>query len=110
MRSIEFFNLIKTQGVQAAAKYYQDKRKSKSGIILFNENEMNSLGYSFLQKDKVKDAIEIFKLNVIAYPKSWNVYDSLGEAYLKDGQIDLAIRNYEKSLSCCYYTRGETIQ
>ena len=98
VRSIEFLNLIQTQGVQAAANYYQDKRNSESGIILFNENEMNSLGYRFLQNGETKDAIEIFKLNVIAYPKSWNVYDSLGEAYLKDGQIDLAIRNYEKSL------------
>jgi cytochrome c-type biogenesis protein CcmH/NrfG len=32
------------------------------------------------------------------YPQSGNVYDSLGEAYMKAGQKELAIQNYEKSL------------
>jgi len=59
---------------------------------------MNSLGYNLLAENKIKDAIELFKLNVAAYPDSWNVYDSLGEAYLKDGQTDLAVKNYRKSL------------
>jgi tetratricopeptide (TPR) repeat protein len=31
-------------------------------------------------------------------PKFWNAYDSLGEGYLKTGQQDLAIANYEKSV------------
>jgi 3-oxoadipate enol-lactonase len=96
--NVEFFNILNTLGVDAAAKYYNDKRRSEPGIILFDENEMNSLGYRFLQNGKTIDAIEVFKLNVIAYPESWNVYDSLGEAYLKDDQKDLAIKNYEKSL------------
>jgi Flp pilus assembly protein TadD len=45
-----------------------------------------------------RDAIAIFKRNVQEYPESWNVYDSLGEAYMKTGQKALAIANYEKSL------------
>jgi tetratricopeptide (TPR) repeat protein len=32
------------------------------------------------------------------YPRSFNVYDSLGEAYLMNGDKDLAIENYRKSL------------
>ena len=96
--SIGFFNILNSKGVNAAAKYYHDKCESEPGIILFEENEMNSLGYNFMQNGKIKDAIEVFKLNTIAYPESWNVYDSLGEAYLKDGQKDLAIENYKKSL------------
>jgi Flp pilus assembly protein TadD len=32
------------------------------------------------------------------FPASWNVYDSLGEAYAAAGRKDLAIQNYEKSL------------
>ena len=32
------------------------------------------------------------------YPKSANVYDSLGEAYMKAGRKELAIQNYEMSL------------
>jgi cytochrome c-type biogenesis protein CcmH/NrfG len=37
-------------------------------------------------------------LNVEAYPQSGNVYDSLGEAYMVNGEKELAIENYEKSL------------
>ena len=52
---------------------------------------------AFAQK-KYDEAIEALKLNVEMYPKSGNVYDSLGEAYMDAGQKDLAIQNYEKSL------------
>lgn len=45
-----------------------------------------------------KEAIAIFKLNVDAYPGSANVYDSLAEAYMNDGDIDLAIKYYKKTL------------
>ena len=44
------------------------------------------------------DAIEILKLNVKEYPDSFNVYDSLGEAYMLNGDNKLAIKNYKKSL------------
>jgi Tfp pilus assembly protein PilF len=37
-------------------------------------------------------------LNAEEYPKSGNAYDSLAEAYAKDGQKRLAIDNYRKSL------------
>jgi CubicO group peptidase (beta-lactamase class C family) len=69
-----------------------------TGEYSLDESEMNILGYQLLQGGKTKEAIEVFKLNVAAFPKSWNVYDSLGEAYMKDGEKDLAIANYEKSL------------
>ena len=43
-------------------------------------------------------AIEMFALNVSKYPDSSNVYDSLGEAYMVQGDTSLAIENYEKSV------------
>ena len=49
-------------------------------------------------QNKLADAIRIFQLNVALYPRSWNVYDSLGEAYMNQGDKELAIQNYEKSL------------
>lgn len=59
---------------------------------------MNDIGYFLLRKNKIKEAIKVFKLNVEAYPNSANVYDSLGEIYLKAGEKALAIANYKKSL------------
>ncbi len=46
----------------------------------------------------MKDAIEIFKLNVEMFPQNANAYDSLGEAYLESGDKSLAIQNYKKSI------------
>ena len=56
------------------------------------------LDISFFRGDKTKDAIEIFKLNVQAYPNSSNVYDSIGEAYMMDGNKEEAILKLQKSL------------
>jgi tetratricopeptide (TPR) repeat protein len=63
------------------------------------EASLNASGYDLLAAKKVKDAIEVFKLNVKLNPDSANVYDSLGEAYMLDGDKSEAIRNYEKSIS-----------
>jgi tetratricopeptide (TPR) repeat protein len=62
------------------------------------ENEFNNLGYTLMRTGKLKEAIEVFKLNVELFPDSWNVYDSLGEAYMNNGDTELAIKNYRKSV------------
>jgi len=43
-------------------------------------------------------AIALFKGNVQAYPGSANVHDSLGEAYLENGEIQRAIESYRRAL------------
>lgn len=62
------------------------------------ERDLNMKGYRLLTQDQVKEAIEIFELNVTLFPGSSNAYDSLAEAYMKDEQNDLAIKNCKKSL------------
>jgi tetratricopeptide (TPR) repeat protein len=98
LRNMEFYKILDSRGVDAAVEYFNVSHQFEPDVIVFREQEMNLLGYRYLQDGKTKDAIKLFKINTIAFPGSWNVYDSLGEAYLKDGQIDLAIKNYEKSL------------
>ena len=84
-------------GAAAVAEYR--KLKAETAVVYdFSEDELNRLGYQLLRKDKTKDGIEIFKLNVEMFPASANPYDSLGEAYLKDGQKELALANYKKSV------------
>jgi tetratricopeptide (TPR) repeat protein len=59
---------------------------------------MNRVGYRLLERKRFKEAIEVFKLNVEDFPKSANVYDSLGEAYMVSGDKELAIQNYQRSI------------
>lgn len=87
---------IMEQGLSSGLAFFN--KEKESSIYSLDEYEMNNLGYQFLQTGKVKEAIEVFKLNVEAFPKSGNVYDSLGEAYLADGNTELAIKNYSKSV------------
>lgn len=55
------------------------------------ENNVNGLGYRFLIINDINKAINIFKLNTKLFPNSANVYDSLGEAYLENGNKEQAI-------------------
>ena len=61
-----------------------------------------------LQARKLKEAIEIFKLNVAEYPRGFNTYSSLGEAYMVSGNTELAIQNYKKSLELNPENTGAT--
>jgi len=67
-------------------------------LELMNQSAINRLGYDYLDKEKNQLAIAIFKTNVISYSESADVYDSLGEAYLKNGEKQLAVLNYKKAL------------
>ncbi|RTY92233.1 serine hydrolase [Flavobacterium sp. GT3R68] len=72
--------------------------EAKRANTSFDESELNNWGYALLKEKRIKDAIEIFKLNVFLFPKSANTYDSLGEMYAFMEEKDLAITNYEYSL------------
>jgi hypothetical protein len=63
------------------------------------ESFVNALGYQMINAKKLKDAIAVFVFNTEQHPDSWNVYDSLGEAYLDSGRNDLAVANYRRSLA-----------
>ena len=89
---------VREQGSEAAIKQYYELKRSQPDVYDFHERELNLFGYALLAENRVKEAIDIFKLNVAEYPQSFNTYDSLGEAYLANGDRELAIKNYRKSL------------
>ncbi|HEY5884846.1 MAG TPA: serine hydrolase, partial [Pyrinomonadaceae bacterium] len=89
---------ITDKGLDAGLALYRDLKTKQNDVYDFSEPELNRLGYRLLQAEKQKEAIEIFKLNVTEYPKAFNTYDSLGEAYMASGNTELAVLNYKKSL------------
>jgi len=94
---VEFNRLVNERGCIHIADVYDDFRKSHPNFTL-DELSLNQRGYARIYAGNFPDAIAIFKLNVKLHPNSWNVYDSLGEAYAKNGQRSLAIENYQKSI------------
>jgi CubicO group peptidase (beta-lactamase class C family) len=85
------------KGTTPALKDYKERRKRDSSVII-SESKMNNIGYALLRMHKHDDAIEVFRQNTDDFPQSWNVWDSLGEAYMDKGDKELAIKYYEKSL------------
>jgi imidazolonepropionase-like amidohydrolase len=89
---------LMAENVAAAIARYRQLKKEHPAEYDFSERELNALGYQLLNHARIADAIEIFKLNVEMFPQGSNAYDSLGEAYLRNNDRDLAIKNYKKSL------------
>jgi dienelactone hydrolase len=85
-------------GTQKAVEIFHAARKANATAYVFPEAVMNQAAYERLQAGQLKESIELFKLNVEAYPNSANAYDSLGDAYLADGQNDNARASSRKAL------------
>lgn len=60
--------------------------------------EINAIGYHFINRNEISQAIEIFKLSVEMYPDNYHLLDSLGEAYLKAGDKVNSAKYYNKAL------------
>jgi len=63
------------------------------------EATINAVGYSVMNNNNLALATEIFVLNTKEFPDAWNVFDSLGEAYLNANDSENATLDYEKSLA-----------
>jgi predicted Zn-dependent protease len=85
-----------TANEAAAVKFLKDRSNFENFYI--REDELNRAGYLLLERDALKVAVEVFKLNTIRFPDSWNAFDSLAEAYSRAGKRGLAIQNYKKTL------------
>ena len=91
---------------QAAAYCYRSNTFLDKGeewvkkSIAINENETNRniYGYILLAAKRSDEALNVFKENVEKYPESWNIKDSLGEAYKTLGDNKNAKKYYEAAL------------
>ena len=66
------------------------------------EAVVNRIAYRFLRSKNPQQqlkALDFFLLNTTNYPNSFNVFDSLGEAYAILGEKEKAIQNFKKSLA-----------
>ncbi len=92
------YEAILDEGIDEAIADYENLKKEASDIFDFSENQLNDLGYFLLEENKKDEALKIFDLNVKEFPKSANVYDSRGKAFLAKGDTARAIEDYKKSL------------
>lgn len=92
----DLLGVIQAKGIKEGIIYFNANKDSD--VFDLNENEMNQIGYKLMGDGSVEEAAQVFKLNVEAFPKTFNVYDSYAEALMKLGKNEEAIKNYRISV------------
>jgi tetratricopeptide (TPR) repeat protein len=93
-------DLIRTPGgVAQATQQLTETRQKDPHSQLWPEVTLDIIGNDHLRASEPKLAIEVFRLNRLAYPDSADAHANLAEAYLEDGQKDLARQYAEKALA-----------
>ena len=96
----------KTLSQRGAAEAVREFKSHPQHGDTLTEAFVNALGYQLTNSKKMDEAIAVFVFNTELHPGSWNVYDSLGEAYADNEQYDLAVMNYRRSLALNPKNRG----
>jgi len=102
-----------SEGVARVTQQLLEARRKDPQAQLFPEINVDIIGEDHVREGEsqrkaghmreaeteIKTAIEIFKLNLLAYPDSADAHYNLADAYLKNGQKDLARQYAEKALA-----------
>jgi nicotinamidase-related amidase len=67
-------------------------------------DQLNVIGYILMARGRLTDAIVVMKTNLRLFPDEANCYDSLGDAYERNNQKDLALIEYEHA---CAKAKGK---
>ena len=95
--AFSMFRNILDKGFDASIAPYMDASGRHQNTAVLSEQGMNSLGYKLLAFKKFEEAKKVFRMNTLAFPNSSNVFDSYGEALLRNGESELARENYGKA-------------
>ena len=87
------------EGVAQATRRLTEARQKDPKAQLWPEITVDMLASGHLRQGDAKTAIEIFKLNLLAYPDSADAHYNLADAYLADGQKELARQYAKKALA-----------
>jgi dienelactone hydrolase len=86
-------------GVAQVRQQLMAARRKDSKAVLFPEVTVDIIGSDHMRVGDTKSALEIFKLNLLAYPESADANANLADAYLADGQKEVARQYAEKALA-----------
>lgn len=94
----EVARLLVKEGIASAMAGFDEIRNHQRDKYYISEMEFNSLAYNFMTREKLDKAVAVLQMAISELPESDNLYDSLGEMYLKKGDREEAISCYKKSL------------
>jgi tetratricopeptide (TPR) repeat protein len=94
----EFLIIIEQKDVETIRKIRLEFELDNSSSPILSAEEINALGYRFIQQNKPLHALEILSMGPRSYPASANAWDSLGEAYVLNERFEEALECYEKAV------------
>jgi imidazolonepropionase-like amidohydrolase len=87
-------------GVEEVLRQYRFCRDNNHyNTYRYSEGTLNVAAGRLLEEGHVEDALRLFQASTEYYPDAWSVYDNYGEACLRAGKKDLAIKSYERALT-----------
>ncbi|MDN5202649.1 YceI family protein [Fulvivirgaceae bacterium BMA10] len=92
----KIYKVISEQGVQEGLKTFDQLKDEPDSRV--TANSLNVVGYMLLKENRTKEAIQVFKKNIDAFPDDPNVYDSYAEAIATDGNLPEASKYYKLAL------------
>ncbi len=95
----EWMSVLIHQGPGAARLIFEAIRAEHPDRQLWGPSAVNGYGYELINQNKTARAVEVFRLNTLAYPDDANSFDSLGEAYLRNGDRESAIETLRQALA-----------
>jgi tetratricopeptide (TPR) repeat protein len=100
LAAASLLNQLQTPGGAVQAKQQLvEARKKDPQAQLWPEAAVDIIGEDYQRAGDIKNAIEIFQLNLLAYPNSADAHSNLADAYFRDGQKELAQQYAEKALA-----------
>ncbi len=97
-------DLLKLLGQTDEARLWEEKAQAKADTIDWIAYGYESMGHH----GRIDKAISHFKRGINYYPESYILHRSLGDAYGKNGQIDLAKKSFDTAEKMATSTEEKT--
>ena len=100
LATASLLNQLQTPGgAEQVKQQLLDARKKDPHAQLWPEAAVDIIGEDYQRAGDIKNALEVFKLNLLAYPDSADAHSNVADAYQSDGQKDLARQYAQKALA-----------
>lgn len=94
----ELMQSIVDKNINEFENKYNEIEKNNSYKNINLENMVNDVGYQLINQKRMEKAIEVFTFNTLKNPVSANAFDSLADAYYRNSNDSLAVKNYNKAI------------
>jgi hypothetical protein len=93
-----FEALIAQRGLPHAMTVFEEARRRDPKAQLFEEAQLNRVGYRLLRTQKLPESVTVFRMIIELYPNLANAYDSAAEALEASGDSAQAIELSRRGL------------